>query len=72
MKQIVIAGAVAALTLVAVPVAQAAPMAPLPSSSVTTVGHGNLVQVQWWWHNRRWGHRRCWRGRFGRLHCRYW
>jgi hypothetical protein len=70
MKQLVLASTVAVLTLMAASMAQAAPVAPLPSG--VTAEQSNVVQVQWWWRGRRWGHRRCWRGRFGRLHCRYW
>jgi hypothetical protein len=39
--------------------AQAAPVAPLPAG--VTAGLNNLTGVQW---------RRCWRDRWGRLHCR--
>jgi hypothetical protein len=70
MKRIVFAFAVAAMTLGMIPASQAAPVAPLPSA--IAAGNGNLVHVQWWWHRRRWGHRRCWVGRYGRVHCRYW
>jgi hypothetical protein len=71
MKQTAFALAFAALTLTAAAsVSQAAPIAP-PTAGVS-VAHGNLTKVQWWWHGRRWEHRHCGRGPFGRLHCRYW
>jgi hypothetical protein len=63
MKRTVFAFAVAALALAAMPVSQAAPIAPL-GSGVTTSG-SNVTQV--WWHH----HRHCWRGRY-HWHCRYW
>jgi len=40
--------------------AQAAPILPLPSAA--TAGLDNVVDVQW--------RRRCWRDRWGRVHCR--
>lgn len=68
MKSTVFAIAVAALSLAAVSgIAQAAPIAPMASG--VTVGHGNLTQVQYWWHRH---HRRCWVGRYGHMHCRWW
>jgi Spy/CpxP family protein refolding chaperone len=71
MKKTVFALAVAAIALAAVPAAQAAPVAPLPAGVATA--NGNVVHVQfWWWHHHRWHHRHCWRGRYGRLRCRYW
>jgi hypothetical protein len=55
--------AVAGLVFAAVTgTSQAAPMAPLPAG-VTTTEHGTVTQVRWW------GHRHCWRGRYGHLHC---
>ena len=66
MRKIVLAFAVAGLTLAAVPVSQAAPIAPL-GSGLSTDHSGVVTQVYW----RRWHHRYCWRGRYGRLHCRY-
>jgi hypothetical protein len=39
---------------------RAAPILPLPSA--TTAGLDNVVDVQW--------RRRCWRDRWGRVHCR--
>jgi hypothetical protein len=43
--------------------AQAAPIAPLPSS--VTQDSGGLTQV--WWHH----HRHCWVGHYGHWHCGY-
>jgi hypothetical protein len=52
--------AVAALVFGAIPGnSRAGPIAPLAG---ITVDHGNLTPV--WWG------RRCWRGRWGRIHCR--
>jgi len=66
MKGTLFAIAVAALSLVAVSgVAQAAPASPLPAG--ITADHSNLTTVQYW----RWHHRRCWRGPYGHLHCRW-
>jgi photosystem II stability/assembly factor-like uncharacterized protein len=62
MRKIVLALAVAALTLAAVPASQAAPIAPL--GSVVATDHSSTVTKVWWHH-----HRHCWRGRYGRLHC---
>jgi hypothetical protein len=54
--------AVAGLVFAAVTsISQAAPMAPLPGATATD--HGTVTQVRWW------GHRHCWRGRHGHLHC---
>jgi hypothetical protein len=53
--------AIAGLVLVAVAgISQAAPIAPLPAGVMAD--HSNVMQVRW--------HRRCWRGRWGRWHCR--
>jgi len=52
MKLTVLAAAVAALTLAAVSVSQAAPIAP----PATGIARGNLTQVQYRWHGRNWGH----------------
>jgi hypothetical protein len=65
MRRIVLAFAVAALTLAAVPASQAAPIAPLASG--VAADHSSAVTKVWWRH-----HRHCWRGRYGHLHCRYW
>lgn len=54
MKRTVLACAVAALTLAAVSVSQAAPMASLPAG--VTAEHGNLTQVNYYWHHRHWAH----------------
>jgi hypothetical protein len=62
MTRTIFAMAIAALILAAIPKAsQAAPIAPL--AGVTT-DHSNLTQV--WWGSR------CWRNRWGRLHCQRW
>ena len=61
MTRTIFAMAVAALVFWAIPgTSEAAPIAPL--AGVTGDDHSNLTQV--WWG------RRCWRGRWGRLHCR--
>ena len=66
MKRTVLAFAVAALTLAAVSVSQAAPVAPLPAG--VTGDHGNLTQVQWRY---RYRHRHCWWGPYGHRHCHW-
>ncbi len=72
MTRTLFAMAVAGVIFAAVPgsSAQAAPVAPLPVGAAAD--HGPVTQVQWGprWH-RHWGWRgrRCWRGRWGRLHC---
>jgi hypothetical protein len=53
MKRTVFALAVAAVTLAAVSVSQAAPIAPLPAG--VSADQGNLTKV-YWWHGHRWGH----------------
>ncbi len=70
MKRTLFAISIAALTLGAASIAQAAPIAPLPAG-VTAAGNG-VTHVQWWWRHRHWHHRHCWVGRYGRMHCRYW
>jgi hypothetical protein len=61
MTRTIFAMAVAALIFGAIPkTSQAAPIAPL--TGVTVDHSSNLTQV--WWG------RRCWRGRWGRIHCR--
>jgi hypothetical protein len=64
----------AMLTLAASGPSQAAPIAPL---SAITVDQSNVTPV--YWHHRHWyhhgwyrHHRHCWRGRWGRVHCRWW
>jgi hypothetical protein len=70
MKQTVFAVAVAAFALVgAAGVAQAAPVAPMPSA--VAADHGNVTTVQYWWHHRHWHHRNC-RPWHGHMRCRYW
>jgi hypothetical protein len=60
MLRTVFAIAVAGLIFVAMSgTAQAVPAAPLPAG--VTADFSNLTDVQW---------RRCWRDRWGRLHCR--
>jgi hypothetical protein len=87
MRRTVLAFAVAALTLAAVPASQAAPIAP-PVAGVAA-DHGNLTQVRWGWHggwhggwHRGWGWhggwgwhrhwRHCWWGPYHRWYCRWW
>src|ERR1041385_3533953 len=85
MTRTVFAMAVAAILTMAVSGAsQAAPIAPL--SGAVTADQNNVTPVYWyhhrWYHHRwyhhRWyhhgwyrHHRHCWRGRYGRLHCRW-
>jgi hypothetical protein len=72
MTRTIFAMAVAGVLFAAVSgTSQAAPMAPLPAS-VANDG-GGLTQVYWhrggyWRGGPRW-HRRCWVGRWGRVHC---
>ena len=67
MTRIVFATAVATLLLFAVSgTSQAAPIA--PPAGVMSGDNGAVTQVRWW----RGGHRHCWRGRWGRVHCRWW
>ncbi|MGH6674211.1 MAG: hypothetical protein ACRECE_08105 [Xanthobacteraceae bacterium] len=79
MKKTIVAAAVAAMTLAAVSVSQAAPISPLPAG--VSAHQSNLTQVQYWrWHRRHWGpgpyrhhlHRRCWWGPYHHWHCRWW
>jgi ABC-type glycerol-3-phosphate transport system substrate-binding protein len=59
--------AVAGLLLAAVSgTSQAAPIAPLPAAAAAD--HSGVTQVYWHRWHRGW-HRRCWRGRWGRVHC---
>ena len=68
MTRIVFAMAVATLLLFAVSgTSQAAPIAP-PTGAISG-DNGAVTQVRWW-HGH--GHRHCWRGRWGRVHCRWW
>jgi Spy/CpxP family protein refolding chaperone len=60
MKRTLCAFAVAALTLAAVSVSQAAPVAPLPAG--VAAQHGNLTHVRW----------RCWWGPHHHRHCHHW
>lgn len=78
MRRIAFAIAVATLSVAAVSgTSQAAPIAPLSGVTTTAIGtdNGNITQVYWrrGWHGgwRGGWHRgpRCWRGRYGRLHC---
>ena len=62
MTRTVVAMAIAALLCVAVAeTSQAAPIAPL--NGVTAPDSGQVTKV--WWR-----HRHCWRGYYGRVHCR--
>jgi hypothetical protein len=66
MTRTVFSMAVAALMTLAVSAtSQAAPIAPL--TGVTAADQTAATQVRWWHH-----HRHCWRGRWGRVHCRWW
>jgi hypothetical protein len=67
MKRTALAFAVAALTLAAVSVSQAAPVAPLAAG---VAAGNNVTHVQYWrWHHR---HHHCWVGPYGHWHCRWW
>ncbi len=77
MIRTVFAMAVAALLLAAVSgTSQAAPIAPLPAG-VAAADHAAVTHV-WWYHRHYWYHpyyhhyRHCWRGRYGRVYCRWW
>jgi hypothetical protein len=71
MTRVVFAMVVAAILTFAVSGgSQAAPIAPL--SSAVTVDQGNVTPVYWYHHRWYRHHRRCWRGRYGRVHCRWW
>jgi hypothetical protein len=74
MTRTVFAMTAAALLTVAVSgTSQAAPIAPL--SAAVTADQSNVTPVYWHrWYGHRWyGHRRhCWRGAWGRVHCRWW
>jgi type IV secretory pathway protease TraF len=47
---------------------QAAPIAPLPSS---VSQDSAITPVGYYHHYRYWHRRHCWRGYYGRLHCRW-
>jgi hypothetical protein len=70
MTRIVFAMAVATLLMFAVSgTSQAAPIAPPTGVISSEMSSDNGVTQVRWWH----GHRRhCWRGRWGRVHCRWW
>jgi len=76
MTRTVFATVVAATLMLAVSGAsQAAPIAPL--SAAVSADQSNVTPVYWYhhrWYHHRWYryHRRCWRGYYGRLHCRWW
>ena len=71
MTRTLFAIAIAGVMFAAVPgTTQAAPIAPLAAGATTD--NGAVTQVYWrgpGWHHRHWRGRRCWRGRWGRLHC---
>jgi ABC-type glycerol-3-phosphate transport system substrate-binding protein len=74
MTRTVFAMVVAALLMSAVSgTAQAAPIAPL--SGAVTADQSNVTPVYWhrhgWYHHRWYRHRHCWRGYYGRVHCRW-
>jgi hypothetical protein len=48
---------------------RAAPIAPL--SSAVTADQGNVTPVYWYHHRWYRHHRHCWRGYYGRVHCRW-
>jgi len=75
MTRTVFAVAVAAMLMSPVSGAsQAAPIAPL--SGAVTVDQSNVTPVYWYghrWYHHHWyrHHRHCWRGYYGRVHCRW-
>jgi hypothetical protein len=75
MTRTVFAMAVAAPLVLAVSGGlQAAPIAPL--SGAITADQSNVTPVYWYhrhWYHHRWyrHHRHCWRGYYGRVHCRW-
>jgi len=75
MTRTVFAMAVAAmLMLVLSGASQAAPIAPL--SGAVTADQSKVTPVYWYhhrWYHHHWyrHHRRCWRGYYGRVHCRW-
>ena len=76
MTRIMFAMAVATLLMMAASgTSQAAPIAPL--STAVIADQNNVTPVYWYRHHsyhHRWyrHHRHCWRGRYGRVHCRWW
>lgn len=76
MTRIVFAMVVAAmLTLAVSGASHAAPIAPL--GSAVTADQSNVTPAYWYhhrWYRHGWyrHHRHCWRGRWGRVHCRWW
>ena len=76
MTRIMFAMAVATLLMMAASgTSQAAPIAPL--STAVIADQNNITPVYWHrhhWYHHRWyrHHRHCWRGRYGRVHCRWW
>lgn len=75
MTRTVFAMAIATLLMLAISgTSQAAPIAPL--SSAVSADQSNVTPVYWYhhrWYHHRWyrHHRHCWRGYYGRLHCRW-
>ena len=68
MIRTIFAMAVAGLIFAAVPgTSQAMPIAPLPAG--VTSETGGLTQVYWRHYGYHYGHRHCWRGRWGHVHC---
>ncbi len=71
----VFAMAVATLLMLAVSgTSQAAPIAPL--GGAVSADQSNVTPVYWYhhhWYHHRWyrHHRHCWRGYYGRVHCRW-
>jgi len=76
MTRTVFATVVAATLILAVSgTSQAAPIAPL--SATVSADQSNVTPVYWYhhrWYRHRWYRhpRRCWRGYYGRSHCRWW
>jgi hypothetical protein len=70
MTRTVFAMAVVTPLMVAVSGAsRAAPIAPL--SSAVTADQGNVTPVYWYHHRWYRHHPHCWRGYYGRVHCRW-
>ena len=70
MTRTVFAMAIATLLMLAVSgTSQAAPIAPL--SSAVSADQSNVTPVYWYHHRWYRHHRHCWRGYYGRLHCRW-
>ena len=82
MTRTVFAMMAAALLMLAISgTSQAVPIA--PPAGIAAADQGNVTPVYWGWHHRHWhhrywhhrhwrGHRHCWRGRWGHVHCRWW